>query len=75
MQLISIVLIVFGVGGIVAALYLRFTVKSPVQSSQQADQVIIGGLTLEQIFNILFLYLAVLHLMFVLIGINFLSLG
>jgi hypothetical protein len=70
MQVIAIILLLFGGVGFIASLYALFTVKSPILASQ--DDVKIGALSLQAIFNIIFIYFSILHVMFVLIGVGFL---
>ena len=72
MTIISVIVILFGLFGVAASLFLRFTVKSPILSTKDGGEVNIGALSLQQILNTIFVYLAVLHLIIALIGVNFL---
>lgn len=72
MQVFAIIIIVFGVVGTIASLYARFTVKSPILSTKDGKEVVIGAISIQQILNIIFVYFAILHLMFIFIGLNFL---
>jgi len=72
MPIIPIIVVVFGAAGTILALYLRFTVKSPILQTQDGKDVDTRGLSIQQILNLFFTYFAVLHLVITLIGIHFL---
>ena len=72
MPIIPIVVVVFGAAGTILALYLRFTVKSPILQTEDGKDVDTRGLSIQQILNLVFTYFVVLHLVIALVGINFL---
>ena len=72
MPIIPIIVVVFGAAGTILALYLRFTVKSPILQTEDGKDVDTRGLSIQQILNLFFTYFAVLHLVIALIGIHFL---
>lgn len=71
MLVISIIVIAFGVVGMGLSLYLRFTVVSPILA-KSGEKVEIGALSLQQILNLIFVYFTFLHIIIILIGVNFL---
>ncbi|MCH9007710.1 hypothetical protein IIA29_06845 [candidate division KSB1 bacterium] len=72
MPIIPIIVVVFGAAGTILALYLRFTVKSPILQTEDGKDVDTRGLSIQQILNLVFTYFVVLHLVITLVGINFL---
>lgn len=72
MQAIAYVLIIFGTVGLLISIFLLLKVKSPILKTQSDEEIIITGLSLQTILNLVFGYFMILHLMFVLIGANFL---
>jgi hypothetical protein len=71
MQIISIIIIIFGVAGVILSIYLRLTVKSPFLVTED-DKGGRAQLSLQDILNMIFVYFAILHLIIALIGVNFL---
>ena len=69
MDILSFVLMGYGVVGIVFSIYLRFSVKSPIQKLAKEGAL---ALSIQDILNTVFIYFATLHLMIVLVGVNFL---
>jgi len=72
MLFIAILVIVFGILGIGLSLYLRFTVKSPILTTEDGKNVTTQGLSIQEILNLTFTYFAVLHFVITLIGIHLL---
>lgn len=72
MLFIAILVIVFGILGIGLSLYLRFTVKSPILTTEDGKIVTSQGLSIQEILNLTFTYFAVLHFIITLIGMHLL---
>lgn len=72
MPLIPVLVILFGVAGAAASLYLRFTVKSPILQTAGGEEEHAQGLSIQQILNLIFVYFTVLHIIIALIGVQFL---
>ncbi|MFQ5627143.1 MAG: hypothetical protein ACE5I1_00165 [bacterium] len=72
MQIIPIIVILFGLAGVALSIYLRLTVESPILKTEDGKEVNAQQLSLQDILNMVFVYFAILHLIIALIGVNFL---
>ncbi len=75
MVAIGIVLLLFGLAGLVGSLYARFKIKSPILTTEKGSEIHLSAISFQSILNFIFSYFAVLHFMFILIGFVFITSG